>query len=232
MTALDPAGAPAAEGTRARLLAAAAALFAERGFRGATMRAIAARAGTNLAAANYHFGSKRGLYHEVAFALFLALERRLDERGLNLGETALAQLPRARVEELLHERVELLVRAILEPPGLHGTLMMRELCDPTDALREITRRFIDPMRRAMAGLVRRLEPALDAEQAERCVRSIAGQIFFHRTHRAALLLMMGRRGYPRGFEREVASHVVEFSLGGMARLAGRHGAAAGAEAPR
>jgi AcrR family transcriptional regulator len=224
MTVLQPAGARPSAGTRERLLAAAGELFAERGFRGATMRAIAGRAGTNLAAANYHFGSKRELYREVAFALFLGLESRLEERGLNLDEAALARLPHERVEELLRERVELLMRAILEPPGVHGTLMLRELCDPTDALREITRRFIDPMRRAMVALVRCLEPGLSADEAERCVRSIAGQVFFHRTHRPALLLMMGRRGYPRGFEREVAAHVVEFSLGGMARIAARQDA--------
>ena len=67
--------------TRERLVEAAAGLFAERGYRGATLREIARRAGANLAAANYHFGSKQRLYLEVARAEFDHLERLLEERG-------------------------------------------------------------------------------------------------------------------------------------------------------
>ena len=47
--------------TRARILDAAEALFIEQGFVATSMRAIASRAGVNLAAAHYHFGSKEGL---------------------------------------------------------------------------------------------------------------------------------------------------------------------------
>jgi AcrR family transcriptional regulator len=207
------------DGTQERVKAAAAELFAERGFRGATMRAIAERAGTNLASAHYHFGSKEKLYREVAFELFLGLERRLEGRSLSLGEGSSGRSGRKEVLAELRARIETLVETLLESPGHHATLMVRELCDPSAALGEIVERFIDPMRRQMAALVRRLEPALDEELAERCVRSIAGQIFFYRTHRAALLLMMGRRGYPRDFARQTADHVMSFSLGGIERVA-------------
>ncbi|MFT3734209.1 MAG: TetR/AcrR family transcriptional regulator [Rhodocyclaceae bacterium] len=54
---------PADTGTR--ILDAAEALFAENGFDGASMRMITSRAGVNLAAVNYHFGSKEGLFQEV-----------------------------------------------------------------------------------------------------------------------------------------------------------------------
>ncbi len=57
--------------TRDRLLDAAERLFAEHGFDGASMRTITADAGANLAAVNYHFGSKSALIHEV-FARRLA----------------------------------------------------------------------------------------------------------------------------------------------------------------
>jgi AcrR family transcriptional regulator len=69
-------------GTRERILAAAGALFAERGLRGATMREIARRAGANLASAHYHFGSKEALYLAVASEMFHALERSLAARGV------------------------------------------------------------------------------------------------------------------------------------------------------
>ena len=51
--------------TRTRLLAVARRAFAERGFAGASVRLITARAGANLGAVTYHFGSKENLYNTV-----------------------------------------------------------------------------------------------------------------------------------------------------------------------
>jgi AcrR family transcriptional regulator len=209
---------PEREATRERVLAAAGPLFAERGFRGTTMRAIADRAGTNLAAAHYHFGSKQRLYREVAFSLLAGIERRLAERGLQLAPAELAERSREELEELLLGRIEILLEMLLAPPGIHGTLILRELCDPSPVLGQIVRRFIEPMRRQVVDIVRCLEPSVPVEQAERCAESIAGQVFFYRTHRAVLLQMMERRSYPRGFEKEVAEHVLAFSLGGLERF--------------
>jgi AcrR family transcriptional regulator len=215
-----------ADETRERVMQAAAELFAERGFRGTTMRAIAEGAGTNLASAHYHFGSKEKLYLDVAFAMFERLQGRLAERGLSPSEAELAKRTRPELEELLRARIETMLESLLEAPGLHGSLMIRELADPTPALKEIVRRFMDPVRKEFEAIVRRLEPALAHAAAEECVRSIAGQIFFYRTHRPALLLMMGRRAYPRDFAKAIAGHILSFSLGGIGRRA-RGGASDG-----
>src|SRR5476649_1551139 len=51
--------------TRRQLLEAAGGVFAEVGFRDATVREICRRAGANVAAINYHFGDKETLYLEV-----------------------------------------------------------------------------------------------------------------------------------------------------------------------
>src|SRR3984885_14037089 len=52
--------------TRTRILDAAEHLFAERGFRGTSVRAITGLAGANLAAVGYHFGSKAELLAPAA----------------------------------------------------------------------------------------------------------------------------------------------------------------------
>jgi len=62
--------------TRRQLLEAAGAVFAEVGFRDATVREICRRAGANIAAINYHFGDKETLYAEVLrYAHGKALEK-------------------------------------------------------------------------------------------------------------------------------------------------------------
>jgi AcrR family transcriptional regulator len=69
-------GAAAAEGTRARLFAAAAREFAAHGFAGASVDRIAARARVNKAMIYYHFRSKAGLYREILHDMFRAVGER------------------------------------------------------------------------------------------------------------------------------------------------------------
>lgn len=56
---------PRTPDTRAALIAAGRKLFGQRGFDGASVRAITQEAGANLGAVTYHFGSKLGLYSAV-----------------------------------------------------------------------------------------------------------------------------------------------------------------------
>jgi AcrR family transcriptional regulator len=71
--------------TRERIFDAAEALFLEHGFDGTSLRMVTARARANLAAVNYHFGGKEGLFREM-------LARRLDP----LHEARLALLAERR----------------------------------------------------------------------------------------------------------------------------------------
>ena len=69
--------------TRERILCAAEALFMEHGYASTSLRLITARANVNLAAVNYHFGSKQALIREV-------FERRLGP--LNAARVASSRL--------------------------------------------------------------------------------------------------------------------------------------------
>lgn len=59
----------AGEDTRAALIAAARETFVEKGYDGATVRAIAARAGVDAAMVNHWFGGKEGLFAQSVLQL-------------------------------------------------------------------------------------------------------------------------------------------------------------------
>ena len=212
---------PTDRDTKARVVAAASALFAERGFHGTTVRDIAQRARVNLAAGHYHFGSKETLYLEVLRAQFADIMAEFEQRGARLAAGRKRPGP-AALRELLHARVAAMLELLLgPPPGLHGTLMMREMCDPSAALPDIIDQFIQPHKREMEAIVSGLLPQLRREQVEHCVFSIVGQVFFYRQMQPALRLMFRRRALDRAWLLGVAAHITEFSLGGMQRIAAR-----------
>ena len=215
------------DGTKGRLLAAASELFAERGFHRTTVRDIAARARVNVAAGNYHYGSKKALYLAVLRAQFADVRATLRARGAEVPEGELRGLSRRQLVALLRARVNVMLDLLIgPPPGVHGTLMHREMCDPSEALAVIVDEFILPMTGEMRAIATRLAPGAERKTVDRCVFSVVGQALFYRFTMPAMLRMLGVPAYPRGLARELAAHITEFSLGGLERMAargGRHG---------
>ncbi len=146
--------------TRERLLAAAESLFMEQGFRSTSLREITARAKVNLAAVNYHFGSKEALVREV-------LQRRLGP----LNEARVQYLDRLEAEACAPLPVERILEALLLPalrlsrnPLGHGSTVLRLLgrafSEPGDYMKDFlpdqyrvaARRFQQALGRAMPHL--------------------------------------------------------------------------------
>jgi TetR/AcrR family transcriptional regulator, regulator of cefoperazone and chloramphenicol sensitivity len=203
--------------TRGRLLEAATTLFAERGFDRTTARDIAELAGVNLAAANYHFGSKRDLYLEVLRAGFAGIRAAITRRHADIPPS-LARLPRRKVEALLSARILTMFEMVVgPPPGVHARLMQREMTDPSEALPIIVEEFIRPMRSELEALIAALEPSLGDAIVERCANSVIGQAIFYRFCRPALLQMLGVEEFPKGIAAALAEHVAEFTIGGVER---------------
>src|ERR687891_2210622 len=87
--------------TEKRLLEAAGEIFAEYGYRAATVRQICEKAGANIAAVNYYFGDKEGLYLAVLRSVPDAhAEKYPPQFGLTSDATPAEQL-HAYVQSLL-----------------------------------------------------------------------------------------------------------------------------------
>jgi AcrR family transcriptional regulator len=209
-----------APATSGRLLAAATDLFAHRGFHATSIRDIAERAGANVAAGHYHYGSKRGLYVQVLREQFAHVREMTGRDGPLPTRRVLARRPRRELVALLTRRIAGTVEVLLDPPSQpHGALMLREMCDPSDALPIIVREFIRPQMRETARIVACLAPTASPRTVERVVRSIIAQVLFYRFTMPATLLLIGASSYSRRFLREMTEHVVEFSLGGLDHVA-------------
>jgi AcrR family transcriptional regulator len=83
--------------TRTRILDAAEELFMQQGFGGTSMRLLTAKAGVNLAAVNYHFGSKDALI-EAVFRAFIGETLRMIEDARGGGRNFIRLLGRSYTE--------------------------------------------------------------------------------------------------------------------------------------
>ena len=144
--------------TKERIFDAAERLFVERGFSGASLRAVTGEAGVNLAAVNYHFGSKEELLRAVFRRRFGPMnQQRLEE--LDALEARCSDAA-PHVEEVL----ETLLRPLLAPEprrNAHGVgtraLVARLVAEPRHLLRpllkeefaEVARRYFVALRRAL-----------------------------------------------------------------------------------
>ncbi len=80
-----------AERTRERILDAALAEFADKGYAGARVRQIAERAGVNAQLISYYFGGKEGLYRELV-QRWHSWETGIDQAGLSFADVNAAYL--------------------------------------------------------------------------------------------------------------------------------------------
>lgn len=205
MTAAEQAG------TRDRLLDAAGALFAEKGFEGTSVADICQAGKANIAAVNYHFGNKSNLYREAwRHAHFSMLDRYPPDGGV---------VASAPPEERLRGRIRgILQRALLEQ-GLEFKIMRHEIANPTGLLSEVIRDTIRPLREAMAGIVNELlGGGADEQTVSLCVMSIIGPCM-QVMRRQQVHAQQGRSPWfgPEKLE-DMAEHFATFALAGLREI--------------
>jgi len=206
------------DATEARILESAGHVFAEAGFQAAKVRDICARAGVNLAAVNYHFGDKLGLYNEVLrYAACAAGAATFDP--VLPGRTPEAKL-RGFVLALLQQNYG------EDRPAWPVRLMTHELAQPTPAFDDVVDQVMRPKHEAIRALVGGVigRPA-DDRQTRLCAQSIMGQIIVYAHGREVLKrLWPDLRFTPETLD-EIAGHIASFSYAALKSFARRNAAA-------
>lgn len=197
------------EQTRARLIEAAREVFSQHGFQGATVREICRRAGANVAAVNYHFGSKEGLLEEA----------------LNFNKIKALQISNAAMEAGAEVRLRLFVRDFMlmlideNNTSRQCRMMARELADPTPALDKIVTEAIAPLHKFLGELVCEIVgDKLNERELQRHVFSLLGQCLFYRNSQPVLQRLHPELHYDVVEIEAIATHIAEFTLTGLTAI--------------
>ncbi|MCE2869248.1 MAG: TetR family transcriptional regulator [Xanthomonadaceae bacterium] len=146
--------------TKERILHAAEDLFAQHGFAGTSLRQVTSRADVNIAAVNYHFGSKENLVHEV-------FKHRMDE----MSEKRLSALS----ESIARDPADLngILLAFIQPAlaltlDRHGASFVRVLArayaEKNDGLRNFLSENYGQVLREFAKAIANCLPQLSKEE--------------------------------------------------------------------
>jgi AcrR family transcriptional regulator len=192
---------------RKRLLEAAGEIFAEKGFKGATVREIIDRAGVNIAAVNYYFRDKERLYIEAVKNAACV--------DPNEPEPHLSWTTSTPSAVKLRDIIRFHLLKFLDPsrPEWMSRLIMRELTQPSEACTELVREYIEPRSRILLGVVRELLPSgTPLRKVFLTAFSIVAQCHFYASHKPVIRLLIGEDEYQRLDLATLAEHITQFTL--------------------
>ena len=213
----EPAESPAAgDPTRAKLLKAAGRAFAERGVYATTIREICMRAGTNVAAVNYHFHDKIGLYTEV-------LQQSV--RAKNFESIRDAFDRSAPPEATLRDVIRMRLRSMRSGnvPDYHFRIMAHELAQPTPVMSRMINKVSRPIYQRFLELVGKiigLPPG--HEKTRMCVHSIMGQIVLYVLAVPVLARLWPELDMTPAQLDRIADHISDFSLAYLREVRSAH----------
>ena len=190
---------------RQRLLEAAGQLFAEKGFRLAGTREICRKAGTDIAAIHYHFGSKEKLYEAVL--------RYADNLLVDPVPTFAASQSR---EVRLREIIEwVLTQCFAQGQSeWRWRFIEQATISLTPGLLAFFNSKILPLYQALDSICREFLGARASQQQVRfAARSILGQCFYYR-HFRVLIIGQGE-AFSDEHLHELTDHILEFSVAGL-----------------
>jgi len=200
--------------TKDALLAAAIEVFADKGFDAATVRDICGRAMANVAAVNYHFGSKDALYVAVLEEVFPK-----EDKPQTASETVLP--PEERLRNYLRDLAGEIYERGNGMVAQRWAIFLREMAKPSHNLDFIVQRQVQSRANELRGI---LADILGPDTPDRILAFSSSNIWAlmldHLIIQPILDRLTPHRPDIRGNIDEFVDHVVKFSLGGLHAVKG------------
>lgn len=201
------------DSTKQRILLAAGPIFAEKGYRGSTIRDICEAADVNLASINYYFGDKQKLYIEAVKA---ARQMRLSEYPSSRPAMGLAP------EQQLKEFIRLLLNRLVATQNApwQVKLLGREFMEPSEGCRSLIEEFIRPVFKILLMIVSQLmEQKVDQHQLDKIGFSIIGQCLHYRCASEMITMFVGKEDFATHYgSDQLADHITTFTLGAIEKI--------------
>ncbi len=198
---------------RNHLLNTAGPIFADHGYRGATVRDICAAAGVNVAAVNYYFGDKRQLY--VA-TVRRAHQLRAEEVPMPVWS------PHMAASSKLRSFVATLMERMLGRRGAAWPtrLMLREVLNPTEACRALVEDYFRPQIDLLLSILDDMIPAgVPLSRRYQIVFSIIGQCQFYRIAGDVVPMLVGGERLDQDFQtRQLAGHIADLMCAALENI--------------
>ena len=192
-------------GTKLSLIQAAGELFALKGLKGTSTRAIAGKAGSNIGCIHYYFGGKENLYWAAVEYVF---HRRITEQNVALK---VSDKPKAQdVSDVLAELVCRRLRAACGPdvPAWHNKLLWRTITDGLVIGRsELIDRVFRPDYDWFCKIVKPARPAISDRQMRLLFFQFIGQLIFYSRHQSKVFRELGVDSYGADDLSEIGAHI-------------------------
>jgi len=205
---------------KGRLLDSAESLFCERGFKGTSIRDIAASAGCNIASVNYYFGSKEKLYEEVWRRHLIPMR---DARITSINKVMSQTGARPNLEDLLRSFADTFVGSMVDTSKSSqlSKLMAREYIDSHLPTNMFVNEVMTPTITAMHIALMKTCPDLNESKIMPVVFSVIGQLV-HLVHVKTMLEQGGDDlNLPTFDSNELIEHIVKFSAAGIRAYSGK-----------
>lgn len=200
--------------TKTQLFFAAVHVFAEKGYKAATVRDICKRANAaNLNAVNYYFGGKEGLYGTVLSAMFSELGKRWDE----VDAAAPHDLtPAQRLKHYIDVYCSLLY-AEDDLSGAFTSIFLSEMVRPCALLKGALASSVKPQTERFMNLISQLlGPGADETTLRRCFVSVLGPLLY-----PAIVLPAADSFFESSVMRDLkgfVNHAHRFAMAGIAAM--------------
>ncbi len=201
--------------TKDILLETAGELFANAGLEGVSIRKIAQKAGANIAAIHYHFGSKDNLYLEVVRHVMHRVRCTL--AGQYLADRAAWQdKPSSRAKVICALVEERMVQFFPDPhPGWYGRLFMRMLLNPTPALGKLAEEIILPDFEQLTEVFRLCKPGMSLAEARCWTDTLLGQLGHYVFSAQFVQYMPNQNRQDADFQNMISRHLSRLLLKGL-----------------
>lgn len=205
--------------TSRRIMAAASEEFAQHGYASARVRTIAVAAHVNLAAVNYYFGGKEGLYRATLLSL----------TSQRPAARVAANRRRGSPDERLHRRIYALIDRFVGSagPSVLGRILAHEAMDPTTEFENVIEASLRPDLDHLSTAIRDLAgPGVSEETVTHTAIGVLGQCILYQFAIPAIQRLYP--ALPGGGDlcKSLARHITDMTIGGLRSLAERQEASA------